>query len=91
MIAEGGKLPAARLRHGFRLAAARTPTVAEIALLQAGLERRFAAFTKDKAAAAKLLAVGESPAPRGADPVELAAYTTVAGVLLNLDEVITKQ
>ena len=38
----------------------------------------------------RLLRVGESPADRTLDPVELAAYTAVASVILNLDEAITK-
>ena len=38
-----------------------------------------------------LLAAGEAPRDTQLDPVELAAYTTAAGVILNLDEVITRQ
>ena len=91
MMTEGGKLPAERLRYGFRLAASRPPTASEFALLQSGWERRRAIYAKDRAAAGKLLAAGESPRNTALDAAELAAYTTVASVLLNLDEVITKQ
>jgi len=38
-----------------------------------------------------LLAIGESERDNGLDPVEHAAWTTVASVILNLDETITKQ
>jgi hypothetical protein len=31
------------------------------------------------------------PLPAGADPAELAAWTAVAGVLLNLDETLLKR
>jgi hypothetical protein len=91
MLTEAPKLPAARLRHGFQLATSRPPTPAELSLLQAGLERRLALYAKDKPAAAKLLRAGDSPTNPALNPVELAAYTTVASVLLNLDETITKQ
>ena len=39
----------------------------------------------------KLVAVGESPRDKRLDAAELAAWTTVASVILNLDETITKQ
>ena len=42
------------------------------------------------AAALKLLAVGESPRDPHLDTAELAAWTNVAGVILNLDEVLNK-
>ena len=91
MMVEGGKLPAARLRHGFLLTTSRAPVPAELKLLRAGLERRLAFYAKNKGAALKFLSAGESARRTELDPSELAAYTTVASVLLNLDEVITKQ
>jgi len=41
--------------------------------------------------AEKLTKFGELKYPDHLDPIELAAYTTVAGILLNLDETITKE
>jgi hypothetical protein len=38
-----------------------------------------------------LIANGENPPPSTIDPVELAAWTTVANVLLNLDEALMKR
>jgi hypothetical protein len=38
-----------------------------------------------------LLNVGESPRDKRLNATELAAWTTVTGVILNLDETITKQ
>jgi len=49
-----------------------------------------AKFAADPAAAKKLLAVGHSPLPEKLDPAELAAWTTVASLVLNLDETISK-
>jgi hypothetical protein len=37
-----------------------------------------------------LLGVGDAPVPAGLDPAELAAWTSVARVLLNLHETITR-
>ena len=58
-----------------------------------------AAFTKsswphtahDPDAAQKLLAVGEAPRNEKLDPAELAAWTMVASMILNLDETVTKE
>jgi hypothetical protein len=50
-----------------------------------------ARFGADPAAAKKLLAVGESPRDTTLDEAELAAWTTVANTILNLDETITKR
>ncbi|MBM3755826.1 MAG: DUF1553 domain-containing protein [Acidobacteria bacterium] len=91
MMLEGGATLAARIRFGFALATSRLPTVSELAVLQVGFERRLAAYRANAGATAKLLEAGESPREPSLNAVELAAYTTVASVLLNLDEVITKQ
>ena len=39
----------------------------------------------------QLIAFGTTPAPKDLDPVELAAHTALANVLLNLDEAITRE
>ncbi len=52
--------------------------------------QQLAAFRKDTPAATKLLSVGESARNEKLDVAELAAWTTVASILLNLDETITK-
>ena len=44
----------------------------------------------DPAAARALLGTGDSPVPADIDPAELAAWTSVARVLLNLHETITR-
>lgn len=90
MIGEGGDAPEPRIAHGFRLATARPPLPRELATLVAGFERRRAGFKQDPEAARAVLAQGESPVAAGIDPAELAAYTTVGSVLLNLDEFLTR-
>ena len=91
MIKEGGATPAARLGWAFRLATSRPAAAAEVAILERGLAQRLAQYRADPAAAEKLLSAGESPRDTQLDAVELAAYTTAASVILNSDEVITRQ
>jgi hypothetical protein len=40
--------------------------------------------------AAKLIAIGNAPVAAAADPVELASWTTICRVILNLHETITR-
>jgi hypothetical protein len=91
MMREGGDAPEARIAHGFRLATARAPLPRELATLVAGFKRRLEGLRKDPEAARALVAQGESPVAAGIDPAELAAYTTVGSVLLNLDEFLTRE
>ena len=88
---DGGSAPATRLAHAFRLATARMPSAGELSVLESGLNRRMAQYRSDRAAAEKMLTAGEAPRDPAFDVIELAAYTTAASVILNLDEVITRQ
>ncbi len=91
MIAEGGADPGKRIRAGFRLATARVPRADEVQVLRDLEEKELAQYRRDRAAALKLLAVGESRFNPKLDPGELAAWTTVASTILNLDETISKE
>jgi hypothetical protein len=82
--------PDQRLDFGFRTVTARHPSRAEKAVLENALDKFLAKYQKDPEAAKKLLAVGESPAPKEQNAAELAAYTMVASLLLNLDETLNK-
>jgi mono/diheme cytochrome c family protein len=79
----------ARATHGFRLCVARAPSAAEAELLLELYRDNLAKYQKD-AAAAKAMAGLLPPPSAKVDPAELAAWTVVANVLLNLDETITK-
>jgi hypothetical protein len=89
-LLEGGKSTDSRLSYAFQLATARPPTGKEIKVLRSLLAERLTSFRRDRQSAVKLLAVGESPRDPRLDATELAAWTTVASVILNLDETITK-
>ncbi len=81
--------PAERARLGFRLCTAREPEPAELQVLLGLYETERESYASRPEAARSL--AGESPvAPGAAESVELAAWTVVANVLLNLDETITK-
>ncbi|MGE0606975.1 MAG: DUF1553 domain-containing protein, partial [Pirellulales bacterium] len=90
MLRDGGDRDAARLAHGFRLAMSRVPRAEEAVVLLDIQQRSLARFQADPALALQLLAVGQSPRNEQLDANELAAWTTVASMLLNLDEAITK-
>jgi hypothetical protein len=61
-------------------------------VLEALLEKHQAGYKADRASASELLRNGERPAPADLDrdPAELAAWTSVARVVLNLHETITR-
>ena len=91
MLTEGGATPAERLTRGFQFATSRRPTADELKVLTEGLTADLSRLQQDKDAAKKLINFGESKPPANLDPVELAAYTLTANVLLNLDEVVTRE
>ncbi|MCI0745306.1 MAG: DUF1553 domain-containing protein [Verrucomicrobia subdivision 3 bacterium] len=87
MITEGGAAPEDRAAYGLRLCLARKPLQPEIARLKSLFEEQFQHFKDDTDAARKLAGENcESPDATA----NLAAWTVVANVLLNLDEMITK-
>ena len=90
-LLEGGKDDKSRIVYAFRLATARTPTGKEVGVLRELLKGRRISFAADRRSAVRLVDVGESGRDSRLDAAELAAWTTVASVILNLDETITKQ
>jgi mono/diheme cytochrome c family protein len=90
IMLEGGKSVDERITFAFRSCTARKPTADEIAVIKSVFQSQLAEYKKNKAAALKLLSVGESPRNEKLDPAELAAWTMVGNLVLNLDETITK-
>jgi hypothetical protein len=91
MLTDGGKSPAERLTYGFLRSTGRRPNADELKILSDGLAADLSRLQKNKDAAARLIAFGESKSPAQIDPAELAAYTLTANILLNLDEVIMRE
>ena len=81
-LLEAGSDESARIVYAFRLATARKPSGKETGVLKSLLNSRLDAFRKDRRAAARLVAVGESARDARLDVAELAAWTTVASAIL---------
>lgn len=79
------------VEFAFRIVTARSPQKGELNLLRQARAEYLAEYKNQPESAKKLIAVGASKVPEGVDHVELAANTVLANVLLNLDEVITKE
>jgi hypothetical protein len=90
ILLEGGATADEQITFAFRLAVARKPTPREQIVLRRVFEQQLARFNADPAAATKLLSVGESPRNEQLPVAELAAWSAVANVILNLDETVTK-
>jgi hypothetical protein len=88
---EGGPTPEGRVTLAFHLATGRAPRPEELRTLLDSLEYHRAHYSRDKASALKLLGVGEAPGDPRLNPGEWAAYTALASLILNLDEVLTKE
>jgi hypothetical protein len=86
-----GATPEARLTAAFQAATARRPRPDEVAILLGGFHDQLARFRRDPTAAAALINAGESSRDPCLDTCELAAFTTMAQLILNLDETITKE
>jgi len=82
-LAEGGASDAERLTYAFRRCVSRTPSAQERAELQSLLERQTQRFREGKLNSAEMTGGEANP--------DLAGWTAVARVLLNLDETITKE
>ncbi len=87
---EGGSTPEDRARFLFETLTARAPEPSELAVILATYQDHLAKYSSDPESAKQLLSVGERPVDAALAPAELAAWTMIANLLLNLDEVITK-
>ena len=91
MVKDGGASPAERVSFGLQLCLARTPKRVEVNRLVTLYTELLADYKKDPAAA-KLMATDPlGPLPVGMKAEELAAWTVVGNVILNLDEMFMKR
>ncbi len=91
MIAEGGPTPEQRIAWAFRHVTCRPPSPDEVKILSAGLAKRLGKYQQQADAAKQLVSLGATVPDARLNPTELAAYTVTANVLLNLDEVVTRE
>ena len=90
LIVDGGSTTPDRLSLAFRTAVSREPSTMEVATLARFVDQQLLRYSADEAAAKALVAAGEHPQPEGIPVSELAAWTSVARVILNLHETITR-
>jgi hypothetical protein len=89
-LGEGGSTADDRLTYMFRLVTARAPDANDLAELSAALKDLTAHYANEPEAANQLIMAGTTkPDPRSSAS-ELAAWTMIGNVILNLDEAITK-
>jgi hypothetical protein len=80
----------ARITALFRSATGRYPSAQEAEIIRQDFTKQLAAYTAKPEEAKKAITYGESKPDEKLNPAELAAWTMVANLVLNLDEVVTK-
>ena len=90
VLRDGGANDAARLDYAWRLALARPASGVERAVLTKTLAKQRELFAAEKTAAESLVKIGDFKNPEGPNVGELAAWTAVANVILNLNETISR-
>jgi hypothetical protein len=90
IVKESSGDASARISWAWRQALSRAPRPDELATARALFDKHLAQYKADTKAAESLLKVGLAPLPPAADQAELAAWTSVARVILNLHETITR-
>ena len=90
MLAEADGTNADRISYGFELCVARTPSELEVSQLIALYKQVHSDYQENVGEAEKMAFDPLGKPEDDADAVELAAWTVVANVLLNLDELIAK-
>jgi hypothetical protein len=83
--------PQAPLEQAYRIVLNRAPTARETSLLEATYKRFATRYQTNPREADQFLDQGESPLPRKTNRAQLAAWTQVTSLILNLDETITRQ
>ncbi len=91
IVAQGGDSIEDRSAFALRLALARPPQAAQIDQLVALYRSELDHYRRDPTAAAEMATEPLGPLPSGYDVSELAAWTVVSNVVLNLDGLLTKR
>ena len=91
MLSEGGKDEAGRLKLAYNVVLGRDPKPKEATVLARALGDFRRQFAGKPDAAVKFLAQGDSTRDERFPPEELAAYASLASLVLNLDEAVTKE
>ena len=90
ILTDGGIETSDRISWAYREVLSREPASAICDELRALFEQDLREYQSDPVAATELIKIGATPVPTTISPAELAAWTSVARVLLNLHETITR-
>ena len=90
IVTEGGSSLEERVNWASRQVLLRDADDRTLKVLSGVYSKHVAEYRGDAAAARELLSVGDRPQAESVDPVEHAAWTSVARVLLNLHETVTR-
>ncbi len=90
IMTEGGAAPGERITFAYRAALCRKPADEEISVVGESLKNFLAEYAQSPEMAKKVISNGESKPKESLAPNELAAWTLVANLILNLDETITR-
>ena len=88
ILTEGGGGTEQRLSYGYRLAVGRFPSALEASILRTALEEHLRRYQADPASAQKAITFGATKPHASLNPSELAAWTLLANLILNLDETL---
>jgi hypothetical protein len=91
VLREAGSDSSKRLTLAFRRVTGRAPDAREAKVLGELAAKQLARYSRDAKGAQALVAIGNAPVDKQFPATELAAWTNVATVLLNMDEAITKE
>ncbi len=90
ILTVGGNGPQERINFAYRTVLSREPAPSELDLVSRTLQTYLRRYHSDTAAAEQLIRVGESQPRVVASPAEIAAYTLIANLILNLDETLNR-
>ncbi|WP_425616982.1 PSD1 and planctomycete cytochrome C domain-containing protein [Anatilimnocola sp. NA78] len=90
IVAEGGADVSSKMKFAYQQTLLREPTADEAQVLTRLYEKHLEQFRADTGAAQQLQTVGDLKPSAGQDAAELAAWTSIARVLLNLHETIVR-
>jgi hypothetical protein len=91
MMKEGGSTPEQRIAYAYRLATSESPQPDAQTVLLDSFNQQLDHYRADRQAALQLVSVGESKRDEALDVTELASYTIMASLILNLDKTISKE
>ena len=90
IISDGGESVTDRINWAYQWALSRTPQPKELEIMTSLYEKHQAEYTANLDDANALVATGEAATTEGVEPAELAAWTSIGRVILNLHETITR-